>query len=50
MEANGCAVVSFSVLCFSSASRCLKACETELELLKEEEKRERELIGFGTAA
>ncbi|CAK9075698.1 Uncharacterized protein (Fragment) [Durusdinium trenchii] len=28
----------------------VEACETELELLKEEEKRERELIGFGTAS
>jgi len=27
-----------------------KACEAELESLKEEEKRDRELIGFGTAA
>ncbi|CAJ1439172.1 unnamed protein product [Effrenium voratum] len=28
----------------------VEACEAELELLREEEKRERELIGFGTAS
>ena len=34
---------------FPSFLHC-EACEVELEKLKEEEKRERELIGFGTAA